>query len=154
MTVEITLVQPPFEARLLQSLLDLSAGVFGQSNPAYVTWRIANMPDVSLFGATEAGALIGFKLGYAMTQEKYYSWLGGVRADCRRRGIAAELMRRQHAWLAQRGYRVVETAADQDNHAMARANLRHGFSICGMRAEPTRTQILYLKMLVRRDEGA
>jgi RimJ/RimL family protein N-acetyltransferase len=65
----------------------------------------------------------------------------------RRRGIAAQLMVLQHAWLVERGYSVVETATNQENHAMTQVNLRHGFSICGVRSEPNRTQILFSKVL-------
>jgi predicted GNAT superfamily acetyltransferase len=105
------------------------------------------MPDVSVFLATSDSRLVGFKAGYAVGERKYYSWLGGVHPDFRRRGIAAELMQRQHRWLAERGYAVVETAVEQENTAMAQANLRHGFSVCGVRTEPQRVQILFSKPL-------
>ena len=47
-----------------------------------------------------------YKIGYAMTQTKYYSWLGGVRPDQRRQGLASELMERQHNWAAAQGYQL------------------------------------------------
>ncbi len=105
------------------------------------------MPDVSAFLAIAAGRIVGFKIGYAMSQRKYYSWLGGVDPAFRRRGVASELMERQHRWIAMRGYTVVETSANQENVAMAQVNLRHGFSVCGMRVEAARTQVLYSKSL-------
>ena len=83
------------------------------------------MPDVSALLAIAAGSIVGYKVGYAKSQRKYYSWLGGVDPEFRRRGIASELMQRQHEWIAARGYTVVETAADQNNTAMAQVNLRH-----------------------------
>lgn len=147
MEIEYDLALPPFDAGTIEALVALSGDVFGQRNPEYLTWRISHMPDVSMFHAAHGGAMVGFKLGYAMTQRKYYSWLGGVRSDLRGQGIASQLMVRQHEWLAERGYTLIETAIDQDNHAMARANQRHGFSVCGMRVEPSRTQILFLKSL-------
>jgi ribosomal protein S18 acetylase RimI-like enzyme len=147
MEIEFRLHLPPFDSNLIEDLVVLGSLVFGQSDPRYVTWRLSHMPDVSAFCATSEGQLVGFKAGYAMTERKYYSWLGGVHPDFRRRGIASELMDRQHRWLVQRGYSIVETAANQENHAMAQANLRHGFSICGVRTEPQRIQILYSKSL-------
>lgn len=59
--------------------------------------------------AYEGNALVGCKLGYERQPGHYYSWLGGVHPDFRGRGIAAELMRRQHAWCAAQGYRRVRT---------------------------------------------
>ena len=103
------------------------------------------MPDVSAFLAIAAGRIVGYKVGYAKSQRKYYSWLGGIDPAFRRRGIASELMQRQHEWVAARGYAAVETAANQDNVAMAQVNLRHGFSVCGVHVEATRTQVLYSK---------
>ena len=147
MDIEFGLHLPPFASGLIEELVALSLRVFGQLAPRYVTWRLAHMPDVSAFCATSAGQLVGFKAGYAMTELKYYSWLGGVHPDFRRRGIASELMERQHRWLVQRGYAMVETAVNQENLAMAQANLRHGFSVCGVRTDPQRIQILYSKVL-------
>jgi predicted GNAT superfamily acetyltransferase len=148
MDIEFRLVQPPFDSTAIEELVGLSSDVFGKSDASYVTWRMSHMPDFSVFCATSDGQLVGFKAGYALSERKYYSWLGGVHPDFRRRGIASELMVRQHRWLVQRGYSIVETAANQDNHAMAQANLRHGFSICGVRTEPQRIQILYSKLLL------
>lgn len=147
MNIEFGLHLPPFDSGLIEELVALSLRVFGQLEPRYITWRLAHMPDVSVFYATSAGQLVGFKAGYAMTERKYYSWLGGVHPDFRRRRIASELIDRQHRWLVQRGYAIVETAVNRENLAMAQANLRHGFSVCGIRTDPQRTQILYSKVL-------
>jgi ribosomal protein S18 acetylase RimI-like enzyme len=146
MNIEATLHSAPFGSNLIEDLAALGLLVFGESDLA-LAWRLSNMPDVSVFCARSQSRLVGFKAGYAMTERRYYSWLGGVHPDFRRRGIASALMDRQHAWLVERGYAVVETAANQENHAMAQANLRHGFSVCGLRTEPHRVQILYAKEL-------
>jgi predicted GNAT superfamily acetyltransferase len=138
---------PPFNARMIDELEALNAGVFDSVAPQYVSWRMANMPDVSAFLALSADKIVGFKVGYAMSQRKYYSWLGGVDRAFRRRGIASALMNQQHRWIATRGYTVVETSANRENIAMAQVNLRHGFSVCGMRVEAARTQVLYSKSL-------
>ena len=138
---------PPFAAAVVEELEALNAAVFSTVAPQYVSWRMSSMPDVSAFLAIASGRIVGFKVGYAMSQRKYYSWLGGVDPAFRRHGIASALMQRQHEWIAVRGYTVVETSANQENTAMAQANLRHGFSVCGMRVEAARTQVLYSKSL-------
>ena len=138
---------PPFSARVIDELEALSAGVFGSVAPQYVSWRMSSMPDVSAFLALAADKIVGFKVGYAKSQRNYYSWLGGVDPAFRRHGIASALMDQQHRWAVARGYTVIETSANQENIAMAQVNLRHGFSVCGLRVEAGRTQVLYSKSL-------
>jgi predicted GNAT superfamily acetyltransferase len=136
---------PPFSTRVFDELQALNAEVFDSVAPQYVSWRMSNMPDVSAFLALSADRIVGFKVGYAKSQRKYYSWLGGVDPAFRRRGIASALMAQQHGWIATRGYTVVETSANQENVAMAQVNLQHGFRVCGMLVEANRTQVLYSK---------
>lgn len=77
------------------------------------------------------GMLVGCKLGYERKPGHYYSWLGGVHPEFRGRGVAAELMRRQHAWGRAQGYRAVRTHTYNRWRAMLLLNLRHGFDIIG-----------------------
>lgn len=147
MDIDVGLELPPYDPGFVEKVVELSCLVFGDTKPDYVTWRLHNMPNVSAFVAEVDGALVAFKIGYAMTQTKYYSWLGSVHPDQRRRGLAAALMVRQHQWAAAQGYAYIETAADQENTPMAKLNLEHGFTACGVRAEPERVQVLYLKDL-------
>ncbi len=153
MSLRFDLLLPPFDDAFLRRLDELAAHVFEQPS-LDVRWRLARMPEASAACAWAELRLVGFKLGYAMTETKYYSWLGGVHADFRRRGVAGELMKTQHAWAAARGFAMVETSADQDNAAMARANLRHGFAVAGLRSEPRRVQVLFLKPLPAPDGAA
>jgi GNAT superfamily N-acetyltransferase len=145
MRPEFTIKLPPYSNEFVEDLTTLACRVFGSAELEYNRWRMANMPDFTVFCAWHNRQLVAFKAGYAMTQTKYYSWLGGVHPDFRRHGIAAQLMERQHAWLAEHGFSAVETSVDQENLAMAQVNLRHGFRVYGVRAEPHRTQILYYK---------
>jgi len=81
--------------------------------------------------AYEGERLIGGKLGYERKPGHYYSWLGGVHPDFRSQGIAAELMRQQHAWCVAQGYRRIRTQTYNRWRAMLLLNLRHGFDITG-----------------------
>lgn len=153
MDLALRLELPPFSPAFVDRLTYLSHRVFGTEDADRIRWRLRHMPDVSVFVADDATRRsVGFKAGYAVSERKYYSWLGGVDPDWRRRGVADALMRRQHHWLAERGYGEVETAANQDNPAMTAVNLRHGFRVAGLRVNIDNTQILFLKTL-RRDPG-
>jgi GNAT superfamily N-acetyltransferase len=79
----------------------------------------------------DGGKVVGCKLGYERQPGHYYSWLGGVHPGFRGQGIAAELMRRQHAWCRQQGYRRIRTHTFNRWRAILLLNLRHGFDIIG-----------------------
>ncbi|MDZ7686979.1 MAG: GNAT family N-acetyltransferase [Gammaproteobacteria bacterium] len=117
----------------------LAQRVFERHDPESMNWRLTRMPDVTVFVATDWRATGRLKAGYAATENRYYSWLGGVDPDYRGRGIAGELMAQQHAWLKQTDFKLVETHVAQANDAMVALNLKHGLRITGMflkRGEP------------------
>ena len=147
MQFDTRLIRKELDSQSLGDLHGLSALIFGNVKLEYLQWRMANMPDLSLFQASTSGILVGFKAGYAVTENRYYSWLGGVHPDFLRRGIASLLMQEQHDWLKQSAYDVVETHVRQDNSAMIALNLKYGFDITGMfmkAAEPN--YIMQLKV--------
>ena len=147
MNPKIGLVLPPFDDALVATVYRISRTVFGSAEEHRIRWRLGHMPDASVFTVIDGADVVAFKAGYALSDTKYYSWLGGVLPDYRRRGLASMLMERQHAWLGERGYAMVETATNQENVAMAAANLKHGFLVAGTRRNPDNTQILFLKPL-------
>ena len=146
MTIDYSFHQAPFDPQLLLEVTQLARSVFKEPT-LDLEWRLTVMPQATAMLAREDGRLVGFKLGYAMTESRYYSWLGGVHLAARGSGVARELMRRQHRWLRERGCAQVETSTDQGNAAMARVNLQEGFTVCGTRSMPGRMQVLYLKLL-------
>lgn len=75
--------------------------------------------------------LVGCKLGYERKPGHYYSWLGGIQPDCRRQGIARELMRRQHAWCRQQHYHWLRTQTYNRWRPMLILNLQEGFDVIG-----------------------
>jgi GNAT superfamily N-acetyltransferase len=94
------------------------------------------------------GRLIGLKLGYERNRGVFNSWMGGVAPEARGKGIAATLMKAQHAWAKGAGFRGVETATRQPNQAMAILNLKAGFVVAGLDVTPGEpTKILFYKGL-------
>lgn len=53
--------------------------------------------------------MIGYKIGYEVHKYTFYSWLGGVDPNYRGYGIASILMEKQHQYLKQKSYQVVQT---------------------------------------------
>ena len=74
---------------------------------------------------------VGFKLGFHERTHDFESWRGGVLETERRQGIGEELLRRQHAWVQEQGFRIITTTTDNKNVPMLILNLRNGFEIVG-----------------------
>ena len=147
MAVSYELIRAPFSETLISEVHGLAEKVFGSGIDDGGAWRFENMPDFTVIEARVGEQLVGFKLGYAHTPTRYYSWLGGVDPEYRRQGIAGELMNRQHAWLLEAGYKTVETGARQHNSAMAELNLASGFKVVGIRFKDGDPEITYEKQL-------
>lgn len=79
------------------------------------------------------GRVVGFKLGYCERPGVFYSWLGAVDAEFEGQGIGRRLMELQHAWLEERGYRLVRTATRNRFKRMLILNLLNGFDLVGVR---------------------
>jgi GNAT superfamily N-acetyltransferase len=156
--LDYRLLTAPFDQGLEPELYALCLRVFGAIDGAQaavtvfreeLTWKLARMPDVTIHTARdETDTLIAFKIGYAATPARYYSWLGGVDPAHRRLGIARQLMDAQHAWARGAGYRAVETGAISTNKAMLSLNLAVGFRVIGLYDRSGEPRVVMLKELL------
>ena len=130
------LSEAPFSETFASKFRELTKRIFGaaadESWLDSLKWRLERMPDVSVFVAETDSKWTGFKAGYAIAQDRYYSWLGGVDPDFRKQGVAKELMNQQHIWLRGSRFQLLETHVEQDNDAMIQLNLQSGFNITGL----------------------
>ena len=121
----------PFSDVIKAELVSVAEAAFAKKAPnSWVEafeWRLEHMPDVTVFVAEQSAKIVGFKAGYATAYDRYYSWLGGVRPEYRRRGVASELMRRQHAWIENSRFRLLETQVSKSNSQMIAINEAGGF---------------------------
>ena len=120
---------------LLSSLLDLLTSVFANQSRAEwladLTRTATTYPACQTLLALDNERVVGCKLGYEYEPNVFYSWLGGVDPAYRGRGIAGELMRRQHDAGRAAGYVAVRTHTYNQWRDMLILNLRHGFDIVG-----------------------
>ena len=93
--------------------------------------QLAGKRSVLTCIAFDEGSPVGFKIGYEERPHYFESWRGGVVETARRRGIAQQLIRHQHAWCEQQGFRFITTNCSNDNTGMLILNLRHGLRITG-----------------------
>jgi predicted GNAT superfamily acetyltransferase len=107
--VDYQLYGAPLEPELLERIRPVYVACFGEPPPADFVSRVNERTGSMLQLALVDGEVVGYKLGYRRSPEVFYSWLGGVLPEYRRRGIARELLQRQHAWCRSQSYRRVRT---------------------------------------------
>lgn len=74
--------------------------------------------------------LAGFKVGYQrFGHDVFYSWMGGVLNEYRRKGIATKLANEQETWAKNRGYTKVVFKTRNRLTKMIHFGLNRGFMI-------------------------
>ncbi|ANP77663.1 acetyltransferase [Vibrio crassostreae 9CS106] len=90
--------------------------------------RLAGKKNLILV-AEEAGVLLGFKIGYELGQDTFYSWFGGVSPLARNKGVAQAQLDAQEQWAKEQGYRQLKVKSRNQFPAMLRLLLRNGYLI-------------------------
>lgn len=75
------------------------------------------------------GELAGVKIGYQLSEDCFYSWLGGVAPAGRRRGVAQALLEAQEAWVLAQGYQVLRVKSRNRFPDMLRLLLKNNYQI-------------------------
>lgn len=93
--------------------------------------------------------LAGFKIGYAETEQRFYSWLGGVLTSYRCLGIAQELLEFQESWASVRGFKEISVKSMNRFPSMLRFLIKNGYSIYGIESfdDAEHERILFVKKL-------
>ena len=98
--------------------------------------RLGKVPHLILIAYWE-NQPAGFKVGYQReTDESFYSWLGGVLPQFRRKGIARKLAERQEAWAWQQGYKKIRFKTRNRHRSMLKFALDNDFQIIGVDPQP------------------
>ncbi|MEC6832822.1 GNAT family N-acetyltransferase [Photobacterium toruni] len=113
---------------VLAGINELSSGV----DATTIRARFAHQPALILVAEYQQ-QLIGVKIGYALSDHVFYSWLGGVLASGRGLGIAQKLLEVQEAWVvAQSQYTMINVKSRNCFPAMLRLLFRNGYVIENM----------------------
>jgi len=134
----------------LRQILSLYELIFEVSSDK-VEERMKKVDGLITLCAFHEERVVGLKVGYEDTSERFYSWIGGVHPFYRKRGIASYLMEMQHRILQERGYKAVFTKTKNKWRNMLILNLRHGFDVIGTytdsKGEP---KIIFEKALLKK----
>ncbi|WP_413376367.1 GNAT family N-acetyltransferase [Alkalihalobacillus sp. 1P02AB] len=91
--------------------------------------KLRQQSNILIHLAYNNNQLVGYKIGYELTEEKFYSWLGGVDPHYRNYGIASTLMKMQHDLLIEYGYQIVQTKTMNKWRNMLILNIKNGFDV-------------------------
>ncbi|WP_394128224.1 GNAT family N-acetyltransferase [Vibrio hepatarius] len=79
--------------------------------------------------AQEGDSLLGFKIGYQLDEQTFYSWFGGVSSLARNKGVAQKLLEIQEKWVVEQGYKQLKVKSRNQFPAMLRLLIRNGYLI-------------------------
>ncbi|MCG9554240.1 GNAT family N-acetyltransferase [Vibrio sp. Isolate31] len=99
-----------------------------KENVASLAQRLSGKKSLILV-AEEAGVLLGFKIGYELEPNTFYSWFGGVSPLARNKGVAQTQLDAQEQWVQEQGYRQLKVKSRNQFPAMLRLLLRNGYLI-------------------------
>jgi len=87
---------------------------------------------------------VGFLLGFELKPSTFFSWLYGVLPECRRMGIASQLMDGAHSWVREREYRWIRFECQNQHRPMLHLAISCGYDVVGIRWDPDREQNLVI----------
>ncbi|BDY06917.1 GNAT family N-acetyltransferase [Ferrimonas sp. YFM] len=78
------------------------------------------------------GKAAGFKVGYALDEQQFYSWLGAVLPQFRGQGVAKTLLRAQESWAKEQGFKQINVKSRNRYPEMLRMLLGKGYHLVDM----------------------
>lgn len=114
-------------SQVVDRIIQLHSRIFGKKDD--LNTKMARKPQLLIITAVEGNKVIGYKIGYEIDKDIFYSWLGGVDTNHRKNGIASTLMEKQHEYLRNKGYKTVRTKTMNTWRDMLILNIKFGFDV-------------------------
>ncbi|MBT3981932.1 MAG: GNAT family N-acetyltransferase [Bacteriovoracaceae bacterium] len=117
---------------IAEEIFSLEEAIFDNPYTKEKLQREANVKHaLVVLIAYEENKPIGYKVGYELSARLFYSWIGGVHPDFRRKGVAKELSKKQQEIISNLGYSRVRTFTENRFKEMLIYNIKYGFNIIG-----------------------
>jgi GNAT superfamily N-acetyltransferase len=145
---DITLIKNPSSkdsSPLYRGFKELHKKTFGEELTQKMENDLERKYNCAVWVAHDNEKVLGFKLGYELDFETYYSWRGAVYEKYRKNGIGSALMIAQHNWIKENGYKRVQTKTRNKWRHMLILNLKHGFNITGTTLDEKETMKIVLE---------
>lgn len=114
---------------ILNGIVQLHQSIFGSVEG--LVKQMLTKQKLLVQVAMDDAKVIGYKIGYEQKDDSFYSWLGGVDETYRNYGIASKLMEKQHQFLREHGYKIVQTKTKNKWRNMLILNIKNGFDVIG-----------------------
>ena len=133
---------------LFTELLNLYNQLFEDADLEFFKTRFTTQANICSVLAFKKTQLIGFKIGYPVENNTFYSWIGGVNSEFRNIGIGKQLATLQENYAIQKGFSVLKTKSMNRFKPMMILNLKNGFSITKVYTNTNgQTKIVFEKQL-------
>jgi len=115
----------------LKKAFNLSQQIGEFETPYSIGEYVKRLKDPSLILTGEIEEkVVGFKVGYDRYDDgSFYSWMGGVLLDYRRKGVASELAVFQEKWAIDNGYKSIKLKTRNKHESMLAFAIEAGFQI-------------------------
>ena len=87
---------------------------------------------------------VGFFLGFELKPAVFFAWFYGVVPECRRQGIASQLMEAVHSWARQNEYESIRFECHNQHRPMLHLAIALEYDIVGIRWDPDRGENLVI----------
>lgn len=132
----------------LEVLLHLYVEVFKDAKPSFFIERLQTKVAVLSIIAFENLLPVGFKIGYKYNKTTFYSWVGGVLVENRKKGIATQMAKIQENWVKKSGYHRIRTKSMNQFKPMLILNIKNGFNIINVYTNSSnQTKIVFEKSI-------
>lgn len=133
---------------LFTELLNLYNQLFEDADLEFFKTRFTTQANICSVLAFKKTQLIGFKIGYPIENNTFYSWIGGVNSEFRNIGIGKQLATLQENYAIQKRFSVLKTKSMNRFKPMMILNLKNGFNITKVYTNTKgQTKIVFEKQL-------
>jgi GNAT superfamily N-acetyltransferase len=140
-TAKIDIVGPPD----IPMMADLYSEIFRPPQTAeFFRRRFLGRYNVLMLIASLDERPVGFFIGFELKPSVFFAWLYGVIPDCRRSGIASQLMAAVHAWAAEHEYPTIRFECHNQHRPMLHLAIEQGYDIVGIRWDTDRQNNLVI----------
>ena len=127
---------------------DLAIKVLGNLDLEKFNRKLAQFSPVHALIAYYLAEPVAFKIGYAINDQTFYSWYGGVLPQYRELGLGSMLLQKQHDWCQHKKFEKIQAKTTNSKIQMIQLNLKSGLQIVGTEHRPNgEIKILFEKIL-------
>lgn len=136
------------DENIYQELTKFYSSLFEDADLKFFKQRVLEHPQLCTVLAYQNDNLIGFKIGYPYSENTFYSWIGGIIPQFRKKGIATQLAKLQEDYVRSKGFTKLRTKSMNQYKPMMVLNLKNDFDITKIYTNSKgQTKIVFEKLI-------